>query len=159
MSNYNLAKSMSNYKLAKMNKVFIVGNLTASPTLSKTTKSQVPVVNFRIASGRKFKTSKGDAKEEVCYINVVAWLKLAEACHKFLEKGDAVFVEGELRNRNWEGQAGEKRSSIEILARRIQFLNKKLAETAEAETEDVEEAEDVDEGIPAANIITDPKKL
>ena len=52
------------------------------------------VVNFRIASSRRFKDSAGVWKEEVCYVGVVAWQKLAETCEEFLAKGSAVFVDG-----------------------------------------------------------------
>ncbi|MEE9553857.1 MAG: single-stranded DNA-binding protein [candidate division Zixibacteria bacterium] len=114
---------MGSTRLPNLNKVMIVGNLTRDPELRSTTTG-VPVANFRIASNRRFKDSSGDWKEDVCYIGVVAWQKLAESCAAMLKKGSAVYVEGELRSRNMDNDSGSKRSSIEIRAHHIQFLDK-----------------------------------
>lgn len=110
-------------RLPNLNRVMIVGNLTRDPELRSTT-SGVPVANFRIASNRRFKDSGGDWKEDVCYVGVVAWQKLAESCAARLKKGSAVYVEGELRSRTMDNDDGTKRSSIEIRAHHVQFLDK-----------------------------------
>lgn len=107
-----------------INSVIIVGNLIKDPTFRKTT-SDVPVANFTIASNRKFKDSSGTIKEDVCFIGVVAWYKLAESCYENLKKGSAVLVEGELQSRSWKTEDGFNRSTVEIKARRIQFLNRR----------------------------------
>jgi len=115
---------MSEKRLPTLNRVFIVGNLTKDPELRKTMNG-TPVANFRIASSRRFRDSFGNQKEEVCYVGVVAWQRLAEACFDYLRKGSAVFVEGELQSRNWETEDGNKRSMIEIHAHKIQFLDRR----------------------------------
>lgn len=117
---------MPNRKLPSLNKVLMVGNLTNDPELKYTHKG-IPVINFRIASSRRFRDSSGEWKEDVCYIGVVAWQKLAENCAEFLRKGCAVFVEGELESRSWEKEDGSRRSVIEIHAQRVQFLDRKEA--------------------------------
>jgi single-strand DNA-binding protein len=129
---------MSEKKLPTLNRVFIVGNLTKDPELRRT-NSGVPVVNFRIASSRRFKDSAGVWKEEVCYVGVVAWQKLAETCKEFLAKGSAVFVEGELQSRSWATEDGSKRSMVEIHAHKIQFLDKR-AEAVKDNAADTEGA-------------------
>jgi single-strand DNA-binding protein len=101
----------------------IVGNLTRDPELRATTTG-VPVANFRIASNRRFKDSSGEWKEDVCYVGVVAWQKLAESCASHLKKGSAVYIEGELRSRTLDTDDGSRRSMIEIRAHHIQFLDK-----------------------------------
>ena len=63
-------------------------------------------------------------QEDVCYVGIVAWNKLAESCNQRLNKGSAVLVEGELQTRNWKSEDGSQRSVLEVKARRIQFLNK-----------------------------------
>jgi len=103
--------------------VMIVGNLTRDPELRSTTTG-VPVINFRIASNRRFKDNSGEWKEDVCYVGVVAWQKLAESCASKLKKGSAVYIEGELRSRNLDSDDGTKRSLVEIRAHHIQFLDK-----------------------------------
>jgi single-strand DNA-binding protein len=115
---------MANTKLPSLNKVLIVGNLVKDPELRYTTAG-VPVVNFKIASNKKFRDGLGIPKEEICYIGVVAWQKLAESCSQYLQKGSAVLVEGELRSRLKENDDGTKRSFVEIKALQIQFLDKR----------------------------------
>jgi single-strand DNA-binding protein len=125
---------MSEKKLPTLNRVFIVGNLTKDPELRKT-NSGVPVINFRIASSRRFKDSTGVWKEEVCYVGVVAWQRLAETCNDYLARGSAVFIEGELQSRSWETEEGNKRSMVEIHAHKIQFLDKRGEPSREGEGE------------------------
>jgi single-strand DNA-binding protein len=115
---------MADYRMPDINCVIIAGNLIKDPTFRKT-HSDVPVTNFTIASNRKFKDSSGTIKEDVCFIGVVAWYKLAESCYENLRKGSAILVEGELQSRSWKNEEGFTRSTIEIKARRIQFLNRK----------------------------------
>jgi single-strand DNA-binding protein len=115
---------MANMRLPILNKVLIVGNLVKDPEL-RYTSTGVSVVNFKIASNKKFKDGFGNQKEDVCYIGVVAWQKLAESCSRFLQKGSAVLVEGELRSRLKENDDGTKRSFVEIKASHVQFLDKK----------------------------------
>jgi len=124
---------MSNTRLPHLNRVLIVGNLTKDPEL-RYTSTGVPVANFRIASNKKYKDNLGENKEDVCFIGVVAWQKLAESCTKFLKKGSAVLVEGELRSRFKENDDGSKRNLIEIRAFQIQFLDKKTEAVPVEET-------------------------
>ena len=117
---------MPNRKMPALNKVLLIGNLTNDPELKYTHKN-ISVINFRIASNRRFRDNSGEWKEDVCYIGVVAWQKLAENCAEYLKKGSAVFVEGELQSRSWEKEDGTRRSIVEIHAQRIQFLDIKEA--------------------------------
>ena len=114
---------MPDTRLPNLNRVMIVGNLTRDPEL-RATSTGVPVANFRIASNRRFKDNSGEWREDVCYIGIVAWQKLAESCAAKLQKGSAIYVEGELRSRSLEGDDGKKRNVIEIRAHHIQFLDK-----------------------------------
>jgi single-strand DNA-binding protein len=123
---------MSETRPPLLNKVFIVGNLTRDPELRQTTNG-TPVVNFRIAANRRFKDNSGEVKEEVCYIGVVAWQKLAMSCADHLIKGSAVYIEGELRSRTIDSGNGSPRNIIEIRASHIQFLDKKRPVEEEAD--------------------------
>jgi single-strand DNA-binding protein len=115
---------MSETRPPLLNKVFIVGNLTRDPDLRQTTNG-TPVVNFRIAANRRFKDNSGELKEEVCYIGIVAWQRLAVSCGDYLKKGSSVYIEGELRSRMVENGDGSPKNIIEIRASHIQFLDKK----------------------------------
>ena len=115
---------MSELRMPDVNTVLIAGNLIKDPTI-RHTSAGTPVSNFIIASNRKFRDNTGQWKEDVCFIGIVAWYKLAEDCATNLMKGSAVLVEGELQSRNLRGDDGSIRTVVEIKARRIQFLNKK----------------------------------
>ena len=115
---------MSNLKMPDINNLLIAGNLTCDPSFRKTTNG-TPVANFFIASNRKFKDNNGQWRENVCYVGVVAWYKLAESCYENLKKGSAVIIDGELQSRSWRNDDGTTRNVVEIKARRIQFLNRK----------------------------------
>lgn len=107
--------------MASLNKVFLIGNLTKDPEL-RYTPNGTAVTNLRIAVNRKFKDRSGELKEDTCFITITAWDKQAEICNQYLQKGRAVFVEGILQSRSWDTPDGQKRSTIDVRAERIQFL-------------------------------------
>lgn len=115
---------MAELKMPEINYVIVAGNLTKDPVFRETT-NKTPVVNFSLASNRRFKDSTNQWQEDVCYVGIVAWNKLAESCKERLKKGSAVLVDGELQSRTWKTEDGHNRSIVEIKARRIQFLNKR----------------------------------
>jgi single-strand DNA-binding protein len=121
---------MADLRMPEINYVIVAGNLTKDPIFRQTTNS-TPVANFSIASNRKYRDSSNQWQEDVCYIGVVAWNKLALSCREKLKKGSAVLVDGELQSRNWKSDDGHNRSIVEIKARRIQFLNKRLKNDGE----------------------------
>lgn len=129
---------MADLKMPEINYVIVAGNLTKDPIFRETTNG-TPVVNFSIASNRKFKDSTNQWQEDVCYVGIVAWNRLAESCRDRLRKGSAVLVDGELQSRSWKSEDGHNRSIVEIKARRIQFLNKRLVGTDENGSIDDEE--------------------
>lgn len=116
---------MAELKMPEINSVIIAGNLTKDPVFRQTNSGGTPVVNFSIACNRRFRDSNHQWQEDVCYVGVVAWNKLAESCRDNLRKSSAVLVDGELQSRTWKAQDGTSRTVVEIKARRIQFLNKR----------------------------------
>ncbi len=126
---------MADLKMPDINNVIIVGNLIKDPIIRHTTNG-TPVANFTIASNRKFKDNFGQWKEDVCFIGIVAWYKLAESCGDNLRKGSAVLVEGELQSRQLRSDDGRYRNVVEIKARRIQFLNKREMVLSDMESSD-----------------------
>ena len=127
---------MAELKMPDINSVMIAGNLTSDPSFRRTSNG-TPVANFYIASNRRFKDNTGQWRENVCYVGVVAWYKLAESCAENLHKSSAVLVDGELQSRIWKNEDGTTRNVVEIKARRIQFLNKR-AEANEMTASDEE---------------------
>lgn len=117
---------MADLKMPELNSVIIAGNLTKDPIFRQTTNG-TPVVNFSVASNRRYRDSKDEWQKDVCYVGIVAWNKLAESCRDKLKKGNAVLVEGELQSRTFKTEKGDSKTIVEIKARRIQFLNKRAA--------------------------------
>lgn len=126
--------------MPELNSVIIAGNLTKDPIFRQTTNG-TPVVNFSVASNRRFRDKNDEWKEDVCYVGIVAWNRLAESCRDKLKKGNAVLVDGELQSRTFKTEDGSNRTIVEIKARRIQFLNKKMASSESHEETKVSEVE------------------
>ncbi len=138
---------MADLKMPELNSVIIAGNLTKDPVFRETT-NKTPVVNFHIAANRRYKDSQNQWQEDVCYVGVVAWNKLAESCKDRLKKGSAVLVDGELQSRTFKTDDGRNRTIVEIKAKRIQFLNKinkSTEETSETVTDVAVDEEAVEE--------------
>lgn len=123
---------MMDLKMPDINMVMIAGNLTSDPSFRHTTNG-TPVANFYIASNRRFKDNTGHWRENVCYIGIVAWYKLAESCNQNLQKGSIVVIDGELQSRCWKNDDGTSKNVVEVKARRIQFLNKRKIDDSSVE--------------------------
>jgi single-strand DNA-binding protein len=111
-----------------LNKVFIIGRLTADLQLRATAGGQ-PVVNFSVATNRVWIDKSGQKQESTEFHNVVAWGRQAEIVSKFLSKGSLIFVEGRLQTRSWDDKQGQKRKVTEIIAERIQLGPKPAGKT------------------------------
>ncbi|MEW6088638.1 MAG: single-stranded DNA-binding protein [bacterium] len=144
---------MADLRLGTLNRVFLIGRLTRDPEL-RFVPSGTAVVNFRIAVNRLYKTTSGEKKEEVCYVNIVAWRKLAELCGEYLKMGSPVLVEGRLQSRSWETEDGQKRSNLEVVADKIEFLGKLPqsgsgeSDFAESFKEDTDDSKNNDGDVP-----------
>ena len=106
--------------MVSLNRVLLIGNLTKDPEL-RYTPSGTPVANLRLAVNSSFKDQAGQRKVETCFITVVVWSRQAEICNQYLTKGRSIFIEGRLIYRSWEAE-GQKRSTMEVRADRVQFL-------------------------------------
>lgn len=129
--------------MANLNKVMIIGNVGTDPEMRFTPNGN-PVTSFRVATSRFFTSPEGERKQETEWFTVTAWNKLAESCNQFLAKGRRAYIEGRLRSRVWEGQDGQKRTQVEIVAERVLFLDRQAAPVKEEGKGDEEiEAEDL----------------
>jgi single-strand DNA-binding protein len=112
-----------------MNKVFLMGNLGADPSL-RFTGSGLPVLNMRLATNETYVDRNREAQERTEWHSVVVWGPRAEALSKILTKGDGVLVEGMLRTGTFE-KDGVKRSKTEVIAREIRFTGSRRAPAPE----------------------------
>jgi single-strand DNA-binding protein len=102
------------------NKAIIAGNLTRDPE-SRTLPSGQSVVNFGVASNRRFTDKEGNRQETTEFHNIVAFGRWADICSQYLKKGMPVLVEGRLQTNSWQGQDGVKRSRTEIIMEFMQM--------------------------------------
>jgi single-strand DNA-binding protein len=109
------------------NKVTIAGKLCYDPELRQT-NSGTPVSSFRVAVNRRFARSSSDGTQTqptADFFNVIAWQNTAEFVSRYFKKGSSILVEGRLQERQWTDQQGQKRTSIEIVAEEVYFVDSK----------------------------------
>lgn len=126
--------------MASLNKIMLIGNVGTDPEM-RYTPSGNPVTSFRMATSRRYTDSGGERREETEWFRIVVFGKQAEQCNQFLTKGRQVYVEGRLHVRNWQGQDGQMRTSLEVTANRVLFLGRRalapLPEEGELEPENL----------------------
>ena len=105
-----------------MNKVMLVGRLTAKPEL-RYTGSNTAFLRFTVAVNRPF--ANADGKREADFINVVAWRKQAETIAKFFDKGNLIGIEGRLQTGSYDDQNGNKRYTTDVQLDNFEFVEGK----------------------------------
>ena len=142
--------------MANFNKVFFMGNLTRDPEL-RYLPNGTAVATFSVASNRTYALQSGEKKQEATFVRVVVWARRAETCGEYLAKGSSVFVEGRLQSRSWEGQDGQKRNTVEIVADNVQFLGRPKKEGSSGNTADNDSQGSMDM-IPDVDLPPDNRK-
>ena len=104
-----------------MNKVVLIGRLTANPEL-KHTPAGTAVTKFTLAVDRR---QAKDREKETDFIDVVVWQKQAENCANYLSKGKLAAVDGRLQLRSYDDSQGVRRKVAEVVAEHVQFLSPK----------------------------------
>ncbi len=108
--------------MASLNKILLIGNVGGDPEM-RFTPSGVAVTTFSLATNRNITQPDGSIKKETEWFRITAWRKQAESCNQFLTKGKLVYVEGSLRTSTWDGKDGLKRTSLEVNADRVLFID------------------------------------
>ncbi len=107
---------------ASFNKVILVGNLTRDPEVRYTPKGSA-VCDLGLAVNRQYSLEGGEKREEVTFIDVVLWARLAEIAGEYLKKGRPVLIEGRLQLDTWDDkQSGQKRSKLRVIGETMQLL-------------------------------------
>ena len=108
--------------MASFNKVILLGNLTRDPEVRYTPKGSA-VCDLGLAVNRQFTLDSGEKREEVTFVDVVLWARLAEIAGEYLKKGRPVFIEGRLQLDTWDDkQSGQKRSKLRVIGETMQLL-------------------------------------
>jgi single-strand DNA-binding protein len=137
-----------------LNKVMLIGNLTRDPQI-KVTPSGASVCTFGVATNSRYKKPDGSYEELTEFHNIVAWSKLAEICAAKLKKGTKVYLEGELRSRNWDdGESGKKLRKTEVrITEMIVITTSPSNGTVNDSEESTEEYEEVVEEASTDNVL------
>lgn len=139
-----------------VNKCLFIGNLTADPEI-RTMPNGEQVANFTIALNEKYKAKDGNIVENVEYVRIVLYRRLAEIAGQYLHKGSQVYIEGRLKTRKWQDSNGQDRYTTEIQGDNLQMLGgrqdePKQAKPSKAKPEPLsamaEQGDSFDDGIP-----------
>ena len=96
-----------------LNKVMLMGNVTQTPEV-KEFSGGGKVVNFSLATNKKYTDKSGTQQNEATFHNLVAWNKTADIVEKYVEKGKKIFVEGEIKVESWTDKDGNNRKTTKI---------------------------------------------
>ena len=110
--------------MASLNKVILIGNLTADPEL-KQTQSGISVVSFTLAVNRRYQShsADGQAQQQADFISCVAWRQTAEFISRYFRKGSSLCITGSIQTRNWLDQQGQKRYTTEVVVDEAMFVD------------------------------------
>jgi len=114
-----------------LNKVMLMGRSTATPQLKKIDSLNISVVNFTLATNRRYKNNDGNLLEDTEYHKCVAYEKQADLLATYLTKGKKLYVEGKLRTKKWQDSQGQDRFTTEIVVDSFIFLDKRSDSTGE----------------------------
>lgn len=123
-----------------LNKVMIIGHLGRDPEM-RYTPSGRPVTTFSVATSRNWNTSTGEKRSETEWFNIVSWGSLAEICNQYLAKGQQVYIEGRLQTRRWEDDDGNRRNTVEIVAKEMVILGERKKKYSETQQDKVSEGD------------------
>ena len=114
-----------------VNKCLFIGNLTADPEI-RTMPNGEQVANFSIALNERYKAKDGNVVENVEYVRIVLYRRLAEIAGQYLHKGSQVYIEGRLKIRKWQDNNGQDRYTTEIQGDNLQMLGGRQDEPKQA---------------------------
>lgn len=115
--------------MAYLNKAMLIGNIGKDPEIRVSQSTGSKVVNFSLATSRRYRDNNGEQKEDTQWHNIVGWGKIAEVIEQLgIHKGTTLYVEGRLTNRSWTDQNGQKRYTTEVTLDTFQILTPRQAQ-------------------------------
>jgi single-strand DNA-binding protein len=105
--------------MADLNKVILMGHMTADPEL-KQTASGISVCSFSIGVNRRYSKAE-QGQQSVDFINIVTWRQQAEFVSRYFKKGSSIIVCGSIQTRDWTDSNGQKRYATEVVADEVSF--------------------------------------
>ena len=105
-----------------INKICVIGRITKDIEL-KETESNIKYTRFSIAVNRNYKNEDGEYEAD--FFNIIAWRKTAEIINDYFKKGSRIAISGKLQTNKYTDKDGNERTSVEIVADDIDFIDKK----------------------------------
>jgi len=106
------------------NKVVLVGNLTRDVEV-RYSQGGAAIGKVGIATSHKWKSQTGEQKEEVMFIDLTFFGRVAEIANQYLHKGSKVLIDGRLVLEQWTAQDGSKRSKHSVTVETMKMLDSK----------------------------------
>lgn len=111
-----------------LNQILLIGRAGTDPEM-RYTPSGTPVTNFRLAVSNNRRDANGEWTEDTEWFTVTAWERQAEAVNQYVAKGRKVFVDGRLSTRQYTSSGGEARTSLDVTAFKVVFLDRASGES------------------------------
>ena len=115
-----------------MNSVHLIGRLTTDPEVHDRSGTQVGRLRLAVQRTR----SRDGEDRGADYVDVTVFNTQAEVCRQYLSKGRRVAIEGRLQHSQWEAEDGSRRQKLEVVARNVEFLDRKSAEDPQPQAAD-----------------------
>ncbi|MGY8914704.1 MAG: single-stranded DNA-binding protein [Flavobacteriales bacterium] len=117
-----------------LNKVMLIGHLGDEVKIHYFEGGNC-IARFPLATNETYTNKQtGEKVTNTDWHNVVVRNKAAEICEKYLSKGDKIYVEGRLKNRQWQGEDGTTRYTTEVHVQEFTFLTTKNESSSNAQT-------------------------
>lgn len=116
-----VAKKEEYGNMASFNTIIIVGYLGRDPELRYTPQGK-PVCDFSVATTERRKDRGGEMRDLATWFKVTLWGSQAEFASKYLTKGQQVYVEGRVSQRDWQDKEGVTRTTLEVAGSQVRFL-------------------------------------
>ena len=131
-----------------LNKVMVIGRATNNLEVKMIESSGTPVVNFTVATNRRFKNKDGNVMEDAEYHRCVAYGKWAEVLGKYLTKWKRTYIEGRLRTRKRQDTSGVEKFTTEIIVDNFIFLDPRGASTNDEGGDETNSKPQEDDDVP-----------
>jgi single-strand DNA-binding protein len=115
--------------------MILIGNAGKDPEY-KTLQDGTPVAKLAIATTETYRLKNGETQSRTDWHTIIAWRGLATFANQYIHKGSLLYIEGKLRNRQYEDKDGQKKYVTEVVADQVVLLDKKT-KSLEDETNDI----------------------
>jgi len=136
-----------------MNRVCLVGRLTAKPEL-RYTPSNVPTTRFSVAVNRTRKNEQG--VREADFISIVAWRATAELICNYFDKGNQIGLEGRIQTGSYDDKDGNKRYTTDVVVDQVYFIDSRNSGNSTSSTPDVSPYDYQNDTSSSVNVENDP---